>query len=348
MTLRFTLLGVLLSLHAFAAHAGNEVHGAGATFPSDVYKSWAAAYEKEHGGKVSYLPTGSGDGVKRIIARQVDFGGSDSPMAAADLEKNKLIQFPTAVGGIVPVVNLRGVGNHQLKLSGELLADIMRGAITQWNDKRIAALNTDLPLPATAIVRVVRAEKSGSTDAFTKYLEAMSAEWKASVGHGQLVKWPGTPIAAEGNDGIVKAIKETAGAIGYVSYDRATQHKLAGVKLRNRAGNFVAASEEGFRSAVQESDLDKKGDETASLLDQAGPLSWPITVTTYVIVDAQPKTAESARDALQFLYWTFLKGDALLRSTGFTPLPTAVQARLVPRFQKVKPQDGQPLNFYAF
>jgi len=346
MTLRFTALGLLLGLQACLAHAV-DIRGAGATFPSDVYKSWATAYEKERGGKVSYLPTGSGDGIKRITAREVDFGGSDSPLSAADLEKNKLLQFPTAVGGIVPVVNLHGVANQQLRLSGDLLADIMSGAVTHWNDKRIAAINPDVSLPALPIVRIVRAEKSGTTDAFTKYLSVMSPAWKASVGHGQLVKWPGNVIAVDGNDGIVKALKDTQGAIGYVSYDRVVQHKLVGVKLRNRAGSFVAASEDGFKSAVQESDL-KTGDETASLLEQPGPLSWPITITTYVLVDAQPKTAEGARAAMQFLYWTFLKGDALVRSSGLTPLPTVIQARLVPRFQKVRPQDGQPLNFYSY
>jgi phosphate transport system substrate-binding protein len=347
MTSRFALLGLLLGLHTSFVHA-TDIRGAGATFPSDIYKTWATVYENERGAKVSYQATGSGDGIKRIIAREVDFGGSDSPMSAADLEKNKLVQFPTAVGGIVPVVNLRGIANHQLRLNGELLADIMSGAVAQWNDKRIAALNPDLALPAQPIVRIVRAEKSGSTEAFTKYLSTMSPAWQASIGHGQLVKWPGAVTAVDGNDGIVKALKDTQGAIGYVSYDRVVQHKLVGVKLRNRAGNFVGASEEGFKSAVQESDLNRKGDERASLLDMPGPLSWPISVTTYVIVDAQPKTAEGARDALRFLYWTFLRGDSIVRSSGFTPLPTEIQARLVPRFQKVRPQDGQALNFYNF
>jgi len=245
-------------------------------------------------------------------------------------------------------VNLRGISANQLKLSGELLADIMRGAVTHWNDKRITTLNPELTLPAAPIVRVVRAEKSGTTEAFTKYLAAMSAEWASGVGHGQLVKWPGSVVAVEGNDGIVKTLKDTQGAIGYVSYDRVLSAKLVGVRMRNRANQFVSASEEAFKSAVTESDLNKKGDETASLLDQNGPLSWPITVTTYVLVDAQPKTAAGAREALQFLYWTFLRGDSLIRASGLTPLPTAIQARLIPRFQKVRPQDGQPLNFYSF
>lgn len=342
----FALLGMLLGLHSLAS--ATEIKGAGATFPSVVYKTWAAGFERERGAKVSYLATGSGDGVRRIVAREVDFGASDSPLSQSDLDKNRLVQFPTAVGGVVPVVNLRGVGPLQLRLDAQLLADIMRGEITHWNDKRIVALNPEVALPAVPIVRVVRAEKSGTTEAFTKYLSAMSISWKASVGHGQLVKWPGQVIAVEGNDGIVKALKETQGAIGYASYDRVIASRLAGVRLRNRSGQYVAPSEEGFKAAVQESDLNRKGDETASLLDQPGPLTWPITITTYVLIDAQPKTAAGARDALQFLYWTFLRGDALVKSSGLTPLPTAIQARLVPRFQKVRPQDGLPLNFYAF
>jgi len=340
------MLGLLLGLHNTVLAA--EIRGAGATFPSAVYKTWAAGYEKEHRGKVSYLPTGSGDGIKRIVAREVDFGASDSPLSPADLEKHKLVQFPMAVGGIVPVVTLRGVGANHLKLTGEVLADVMRGAIVQWNDKRIASLNPDLSLPATAIVRVVRAEKSGTTEAFTKYLATMSPAWASEVGSGQLVKWPSNVVAAEGNDGVVKALKETQGAISYVSYDRVIHNNLAGVRMRNHSGQYVAASEEGFKAAVQTSDLNKKGDETASLLDQDGPITWPISITTFILVDANPKSAAAASEAMQFLYWTFLRGDSLIRSTGLTPLPTAIQARLVPRFQKVRPQDGQPLNFYSF
>src|SRR5687768_1929073 len=200
MTNRSIALGLLLlGLHATASHAA-EIRGAGATFPSAVYKTWAAGYEKAHGAKVSYLATGSGDGIKRIIAREVDFGASDSPLAPAELEKNRLVQFPTAVGGIVPVVHLRGVASNELRLGGDVLADIMRGSITLWNDKRIAALNPGLALPAAAIVRIVRADKSGTTDAFSKYLSAVSGDWSAQVGHGQLVKWPGTTVAVDGND----------------------------------------------------------------------------------------------------------------------------------------------------
>jgi phosphate transport system substrate-binding protein len=285
--------------------------------------------------------------VHRIVAREVDFGASDSPVAAADLEKNGLVQIPTAVGGIVPVVNLRGVANERLRLTGDVLADIMRGAIARWNDRRIVALNPDLDLPGAAIVRVVRAEKSGTSEAFTRYLALSSPEWKSQVGVGQLVKWPGDVTAVDGNDGVAKGVAATPNSIGYVSFDRVALHKLAGVRLRNRAGAWVGPSPEGFKAAVQESDLNRRGDETATLLDQPGVQSWPLTITTYLLLDARPKTASGARGAVQFVYWSLLNGDGEVRTSGLTPLPAAIQARLVERFSRIHPQDGQPLNFFA-
>lgn len=351
MTSTPTVLGALLlaCLSAFtpAAQATAEIHGAGATFPSGVYKSWAESYGKSHDAKVSYQPTGSGDGVKRIGNREVDFGASDSAVSAADLEKMGLLQIPTAVGGIVPVVNLHGVANERLRLTGDVLADIMRGAITRWNDKRIAALNPDVDLPSATIVRIVRAEKSGTSDAYTRYLSLMSAEWKSQVGAGQLVKWPGDVTAVDGNDGVAKGVAATPNSIGYVSFDRVALHKLAGVRLRNRAGAWIAPSPEAFKAAVQESDLNRKGDETATLLDQPGTQSWPLTITTYLLLDARPKTAGGARDAVQFVFWSLQNGDGEVRSSGLTPLPALIQARLVQRFARIHPQDGQPLNFFA-
>ena len=351
MTSTPTVFGALLlaslSTVSVSASATAQIHGAGATFPSGVYKSWAESYGKSHDAKVTYQPTGSGDGVKRIGSREVDFGASDSAVSAADLEKLGLVQIPTAVGGIVPVVNLRGVGNERLRLGGDVLADIMRGTITRWNDKRIAALNPDVDLPAATIVRIVRAEKSGTSDAYTRYLSLMSPDWKSQVGAGQLVKWPGDVTAVDGNDGVAKGVAATPNSIGYVSFDRVARHKLAGVRLRNQAGAWVAASPEAFKAAVQESDLNRKGDESATLLDQPGAQSWPLTITTYLLLDARPKTAGGARDAVQFVFWSLQNGDAEVRSSGLTPLPAPIQARLVQRFERIHPQDGQPLNFFA-
>jgi phosphate transport system substrate-binding protein len=324
-----------------------EIHGAGASFASALYKSWADSYGQAHGVKVSYLASGSGEGVRRIVARSVDFGASDTPLAPADLDANALVQIPVAVGGIVPVIHVRGIANDHLRLTGDVLADIMRGAITQWNDRRIAALNPDIILPGAAIMRIVRSDRSGSSEAFTRYLSAVSPEWKTQVGAGQRVKWPGVVITAEGNDGEAAAVAATPYAIGYVSFDRVASRKLAAVRLRNRAGAFVAPSPAGFKSAAQESDLSRRGDETASLLDQPGIPSWPLTMATYLLLDARPKTAAGARDTLQFVWWSLLNGDAAVRANGLTPPPAAFQGLLVQRFARIHAQDGQALNFFA-
>ena len=339
------LLALILSSGGAASAAEPPIRGAGASFPGAVYTTWAAAYEKTTGRPVVYQSTGSGDGQKRIMARELDFGASDSVLSADELARHELIQIPMVIGGVVPVVNLPGIKPNQLQLSGELLADIMRAEVTMWDDRRIASLNPGLRLPALPIARIVRADKSGSTEAFTRYLSAVSPAWKGAVGQGLAVPWPGRPTAADGNDGVVKGLLAVHGSIAYVSFDRVTRQGLSAVRLRNRAGNFVAASEEGFRAAVQQSGLARTGDERVSLLDQAGPFSWPITLTTYVLLDTKPRSAERARSTAKFLYWILLRGDELIRASGFTALPVIVQARLVRRFDQIKPQDGPLLDF---
>lgn len=336
---------LLLSCVALSVRA--DLQGAGASFPSAIYQAWAAAYASQQGVKVDYQPVGSGEGIRRIVGRQVSFGASDSPLPAEALAKHRLIQLPTAVGGIVPVVNLRGASTQGLRLSGELLADIMAGKVARWNDPRIAALNPGRALPALAIVRVVRADRSGTTDVFTSYLSLVSADWRRAVGQGQSVAWPGTVLAVDGNDGVARAMKDIAGAIGYVSFDRVARSGLVPIGLRNASGMFVAASAEGFRAAVQASDLAKKSDEAASLLNLDGALVWPLTTATYLLVDANPPTAAGAEKTLQFVYWTLLNGDRFIREAGFTPLPASVQSRLIGRFRSIRPADGRPLNFYS-
>ena len=331
---------------AVAANA-QPVQGQGATFPSKVYDTWARAYDKAGGGAVAYKGTGSGDGIKQITARQVDFGGTDTPLPAAELAKHKLVQIPMLVGGIVPVVNLAGVA-APLQLNGEVLAEIFLGRIKVWNDPRIAALNPGAALPAWPIKRVVRAEKSGTSDGFSRYLAGASAAFKAEVGAGQAPAWPGEPLKAEGNDGMVQTLRATPGAIAYVSYDRVLRDKLAAVKLRNAAGRFVAPSERAFSAAVLESDMHRQGDDLATLLDRPGADAWPITLTSFVLVDAEPATGAKALGALKFLYWCFMHGDDLTRGTGFAPLPISVQSRLAARFTLVRPKDGQLPAYQSF
>lgn len=345
-TLRLALL-LALPLAVPLGAAAQPVQGQGATFPSKVYDTWARAFAKAGGAPVLYKGTGSGDGIQQISARKVDFGGTDAPLPPAELTRQHLVQIPMLVGGVVPVINLPGLG-APLQLDGPLLADIFMGRIKAWNDGRIAALNPGLALPALPIKRVVRAEKSGTSDGFSRYLAGASAAFKAEVGAGQAPAWPGEPLKAEGNDGMVQALRATPGAIAYVSYDRVLRDRLAAVKLRNAAGRFVAPSERGFAAAVLDSDMYRAGDDLATLLDRPGSDAWPITLTSFVLLDAEPASGAQVQGAMKFLYWCFMHGDDLTRGTGFAPLPVSVQSRLAARFTQVRPRDGALPAYQSF
>lgn len=334
---------LLLAASAFA----QPVQGQGATFPSKIYETWAKAFEKAAGSPVAYKGTGSGDGIKQITTRKVDFGGTDAPLPPAELAKQHLVQIPMLVGGVVPVVNLPGLA-APVQLDGELLADVFQGRVKTWNDARIAALNPGLSLPALPIKRVVRGEKSGTSEGFSRYLAGASAAFKAEVGIGQMPAWPGEPLKAEGNDGMVQTLRSTPGAIAYVSYDRVLRDRLAAVKLRNAAGKFVLPTEAGFRAAILESDMNRQGDDLATLLDRPGNETWPITLTSFVLVDAEPASAAKAGGTLKYLYWCFMHGDDLTRGTGFAPLPVSVQSRLAARFTQVRPKDGVVPTYLVF
>jgi len=326
-----------------------QVRGAGASFPSKVYERWARTYEQQNAGSVvAYKATGSGDGVKQITARTVDFGGSDTPLSSEELTKRRLVQVPMLIGGIVPVVRLPGIGANRLQLSGELLADILAARVLKWNDPRIAAQNPGVALPGLRIQRIVRADKSGTTEGFTRYLSEVSPAFKAEIGAGQAPKWPGEVLTAEGNDGMVKTLAATEGGIAYVSYDRVVKDELAAVRLINGAGTPVAASEAGFRAAILDSDVSRTGNDLASLMNRPASGAWPITQTSFVLFDAEPADAERATRAMRFLYWCMMHGDDLTRGTGFAPLPVNLQARLMARFASVKTADGKSLHYASF
>lgn len=336
---RRTVLSAITLAWPLAGTAATEVLGAGATFPSKLYARWAQQYALMGRPVVRYQPTGSGDGIKQAAARTVAFAGTDSALNPKELEQRKLVQIPTCIGGLVPVVH--GFEHNRLKLSGELLAEILLGQVERWDDPRIAALNKGLSLPNRRIVRVVRADKSGSTESFSRYLAAQHPAFAKAPGISPLPAWPGEVLAAEGNDGVSDLVQKTPGAIGYVSFDRVLADKLAAVQLRNREGQWVSASEASFRSAILNSELGRGGADTTPLLDLGGTDTWPLTQTTFVLLDAAPPTAAAAEPALRFWYWCFMRGDALTKGTGFAALPTATQARLANRFAEVKPQDGQ-------
>jgi phosphate transport system substrate-binding protein len=347
MKLKFGRAALVLLSSLASASAGAQVVGTGASFPSQIYQRWAQRYQQQTQTDVRYTPTGSGEGVKQVSARSVDFGGSDTPLSVQALTERRLVQWPILVGGIVPVVNLPGVASNRLVLTGEVLADLMAGKVERWNDPRIAALNPSLKLPAMPVVRVVRNDVSGTTESFTRYLSLVSPAFRTAVVASSRPVWPGQVDAAEGNDGVVAALKAKPGAVTYVSFDRVMRAGLSAVALRNAAGQTVVASEASFKAAVNASDLSRKADESATLLNMTAPEAWPITQATYVLVDARPAAAAKAEPALRFLYWCFTHGDDLTRGTGFAPLPTAVQARVAGRFTQVRPQDGGALRYAA-
>lgn len=344
--LRHALVVLISGLAISGAHA--QVKGVGATFPSKVYDRWAKSFAKQTDHAVAYQGTGSGDGIKQITARAVDFGGTDSPLSNEELAKRRLVQMPMLIGGVVPVVNVPGIASNKLLLAPDVLADVMAGKITNWNDPRIAADNPGLALPARQIVRVVRQEKSGTTEGFTRYLSEVSPAFKKDVGIGQLPNWPGEVVRAEGNDGMVKTLKALPGSIAYVSFDRVIQDDLAAVRLRNAADQVVTASEAGFRAAILDSDVARKGDDQASLMNRPAVGAWPITLTSFVLFDAEPADTSRAANTMKFIYWCFMHGDELTRGTGFAPLPVNLQARMATRFAQVKPKDGSVPKYETF
>ena len=331
-----------------------DIRGAGATFPALVYARWAQTFALTHPGvKVSYAPTGSGDGVKQATARAVHFGGTDVPLSAQKLQEARLVQIPMLVGGLVPVLNVPGVEGNQLVMDGPLLADIFQGQLTRWDDARIAALNPGVRLPALPILRLVRQESSGSTETLLRYLGEASERFKAAVPAAGLPTWPAggsgaaAPRAAKGNDGVVGLLRATPGGIAVVSFDRVLRDRLTAVRLKNAAGKPVVASEAAFRAAILSSELHQKGDDTASLLNRPRLDAWPLTATSFVLLDATPKDMASADWTARFVHWCFMHGDELTRDTGFAPLPDRVQARLAGRLLQIHGPQGETPSFMA-
>lgn len=334
-----------------ALPASAQVNGAGSSLAAGVYGAWASAYERETKGRVAYKATGSGDGLKQITARSVDFGGSDDPMPNQELEANKLMQIPTVIAGVVPVFNLQGVRPGQLRLTGAVLAEIFAGKISSWNDSQIQSLNSGLVLPKAPIVRVVREDRSGTTALFTEYLARVSSEWARDFGQGQSVRWTTGAVTGRGNSGVLEQVRLNGGAIGYVSYDQALQSKLPYPSMQNASGAYVAPTPASFQAAgaaaaATATDLGRAHSENVSLIAQRGAGVWPITGVTYVLFERNPKDASRAAEVVRFFGWAMLKGDQMAADLGFAPLPIEVQARVLRRLTaEVRGPDGTKITF---
>jgi phosphate transport system substrate-binding protein len=324
MKLASSALALVVAGFTFAAQA-QQITGAGATFPAPIYNKWGEAAKTAIGIELNYQGIGSGGGQNQITNRTVDFGASDAPMAADKLEAAKLLQFPTVMGAVVPVINLPGVDANQIKLTGEVLAEIYEGKIKKWNDEKLVELNRGVKLPNVAIAPVYRADGSGTTFVFTSYLSAVSPEWKSSVGANSSVKWPAGD-GAKGNDGVAAGVKQVVGGIGYVENAYATANKLTTVQLRNKAGSFVAPTLPAFRAAAANGDWAGAKNYAVSLIDTQGVETWPIVSATFILLPKDPKDATRSANVLKFIDWAYKNGDELATKSEYIALPEAVKA----------------------
>ena len=328
---------------AASASFAQDVTGAGATFPAPVYAKWADAYNKATGARINYQSVGSGAGLRQIRGKTVDFGASDMPLTDADLAKDGLIQFPMVIGGVVPVVNIKGIAPGQIKLTGQVLGDIYLGKITKWNDAALTALNPGVPLPDAAIAPVRRADGSGTTFIFTNYLSKVNAEWKSKVGEGTAVNWP-VGAGGKGNEGVAAFVQRLPNSIGYVEYAYVKQNKMTFTLMRNKDGNFVTPSDDAFKAAAAGADWAKTFFQITT--EQPGKDAWPLTNPTYILMHKVQDKPANASNALKFFDWAFANGDKMADELDYVPMPSAVKDLVRKQWAaELKDGAGKPIAF---
>ncbi len=325
MKLASTTLAVALAAFALSAAAqAQQITGAGSSFAAPIYGKWAEAAATPTGLKLNYQSIGSGAGINQINNRTVDFGASDMPVAAADLAAHKLMQFPTAIGGVVMVVNIPGVAVNQVKLTGELVSEIYLGKITKWNDPRLVEMNRGVTMPNLAIAPVYRADGSGTTFVFTDYLSMVDPNWKSTVGSSTSVKWP-AGNGAKGSEGVSSVVRQVKGGIGYVESAYAAQNHLTTTQMRNKAGSFVSPDMESFAAAAASADWSKVQNFAVDLNDEPGEKSWPIESATFVLLPIDAKDAAQTAGVIKLFDWSFANGNKIATDLLYIPLPGAVQ-----------------------
>ena len=311
------------------ANAQTAITGAGATFPYPVYSKWSEAYQVKTDIQLNYQSIGSSGGIKQIKAATVDFGATDAPLKGDELSASGLIQFPTVLGGVVPIINVEGIKPGELQLTGEVLADIFLGTITQWNDARIVALNPKLKLPAESITVVHRADGSGTTFIFTDYLTEVSRAWAEKMGKGAAVKWPAaSSVGGKGNEGVAANVGRVKNSIGYVEYAYAKKNKMTHTKLQNRDGKYVDPDDLTFSAAAAGADWFSTPGMGISLVNQKGAQSWPITGATFILMYREPKNAKTSQETIKFFDWAFANGGKMAAELDYVPLPRAVTDRI--------------------
>ncbi|MEN9670641.1 MAG: phosphate transporter substrate-binding protein PstS [Pseudomonadota bacterium] len=338
-----TLLGLagLVAIHLSLNATAQDVTGAGASFPAPLYSKWASDYNKATGVKINYQSVGSGAGIKQIEAKTVDFGASDMPLKDDELKSKGLLQFPTVIGGVVPVVNIKGIAPGQLKLNGQVLGDIYLGKITRWDDAAIKALNPALSLPAETISPVRRADGSGTSFIFTNYLSKVNTEWKSKVGEGTAVNWP-VGAGGKGNEGVAAFVNRLPNSIGYVEYAYVKQNKMTFAVMQNAAGAFVSPDDLTFKAAAAGADWAKSFYQI--LTNQAGKDAWPLTGATFILMHkAQDKPAQAAA-ALKFFDWGYKNGDKTAEDLDYSPMPATVKAVIEKSWTEIKDATGKSMS----
>jgi len=335
--------GLFAATIGFGSAQAADISGAGATFPYPVYAKWADTYKKETGVGMNYQSIGSGGGIKQIKAKTVTFGASDAPLKPDELEKAGLVQFPTVIGGVVPIINVPGLKAGEVTLDGQTLADIFQGKITKWNDEAIKKLNPSVNLPETAIAVVRRSDGSGTSFVFTTYLSQVSKSWADEVGAASAVEWP-VGLGAKGNEGVAANVGQTQGSIGYVEYAFAAQNGMSYTKLINKDGQTVAPDAANFAAAAANVDWANAPGYYVLLTNEPGATSWPITAATFILVHAKPDNAADVAEALKFFSWAYDKGDAAAEALHYIPLPDSVVANIKATWAKdILGADGKPV-----
>ena len=319
-----------------------DVTGAGASFPAPLYSKWAADYNRATGVKINYQSVGSGAGLRQIEAKTVDFGASDAPLKDDELAKKGLVQFPTVIGGVVPVVNIKGIAPGQLKLNGQVLGDIFLGKITKWTDPAIKALNPTLPLPDAAISPVRRADGSGTSFIFTNYLSKVNPEWKTKVGEGTAVNWP-VGAGGKGNEGVAAFVGRLPNSIGYVEYAYVKQNKMTFAQMRNAAGTFVSPDDAAFKAAAAGADWAKSFYQI--LTEQPGKDAWPITGATFILMHKVQDKPAQATSSLKFFDWAYKNGDKTADDLDYVPMPSNVKAIIEKAWGEIKDASGKSVAF---
>jgi phosphate transport system substrate-binding protein len=330
------------SLSYVSLAGAQEITGAGATFPAPLYSKWAADYNKATGVKINYQSVGSGAGIKQIDSKTVDFGASDMPLTDEVLAKKGEMQFPTVIGGVVPVINIKGIKPGQLKLNGQVLGDIYLGKISKWNAPALKALNPTLALPDATIAPVRRADGSGTTFIFTNYLSKVSPDWKTKVGEGTAVNWP-AGAGGKGNEGVAAFVGRLPNSIGYVEYSYVKQNKMTYALMQNSGGNFVSPNDIAFKAAAAGADWSKSFYQI--LTNQPGKDAWPISGATFILMHKLQDKPANATETLKFFSWAYKNGDKTADDLDYVPMPKSVIGSIEKAWGEIKDASGKPVAF---